>query len=129
MKKTASKIVAVVLVLSLFACLIAACGKKDNFSGTKWKMDSMEASGMSVSSDMLGTLGFKGSLEFGKDGKVSIAIEIAGQNEAEEGTFVIKDENTVTITIDNESQDAAVVDGKLTFKDSDATIVFVKDEG
>ena len=31
MKKTASKAVAVVLVLSLFVCLNAACGTKDNF--------------------------------------------------------------------------------------------------
>ena len=126
MKKTASKAVAVVLVLSLFVCLIAACGTKDNFSGTKWKMDSMETSGVSISADLLDSFGFKGTLEFGKDGKVSLSVEAADENE---GTFAIKDENTVTITIDNESQDATVTDGKLTFKDSDATIVFIKDEG
>ena len=129
MKKTASKAVAVVFVLSLFVCLIAACGTKDNFSGTKWKMDSMETSGVSVSADLLDSFGFKGTLEFGKDGKVSLSVEAAGENESKEGTFAIKDENTVTITIDNESQDATVTDGKLTFKDSDATIVFIKDEG
>ena len=70
MKKTICISIAIAFVLSLFVCAVSACKAKDNFTGTKWTLSSLEMEGMSMSSDLLASFGFNGVLEFGNDGRI-----------------------------------------------------------
>ena len=127
MKKTICISIAIAFVLSLFVCAVSACKAKDNFTGTKRTLSSLEMEGMSMSSDLLASFGFNGVLEFGNDGKFTLTLTGMDEDDSGSGTFTVKDANTVEMTVEGETVTATVRDGSLVLEEDGAKMTFVKE--
>lgn len=111
----------------MFVCAVSACKAKDNFTGTKWALSSLEMEGMSMSSDLLASFGFNGVLEFGNDGKFTLTLAGMDEDDSGSGTFTVKDANTVEMTVEGETVTATVRDGSLVLEEDGAKMTFVKE--
>ena len=113
-------LLALVLVLS-----VAACGKSDfskNFVGT-WEITAVEAEGMTVSGDMLAQFGMTGLLELKAD--KTLTIEIL-EEDATVGKWEAKDATTLSVSIEEDTVECVLADGKLTMEIEEVKMIFTK---
>ena len=102
MKKT-TKILALVLVVAMLGCMLAACGKK--LSGKY----SMEAFGTGA------TMDFSGS-------KVTITVKLVGKELASvDGTYKIEDDQ-ITLNFESDEDDVNKYNGTFDFEEGDGYI-------
>ncbi|MFV0401222.1 MAG: hypothetical protein ACK5LX_11470 [Oscillospiraceae bacterium] len=125
MKKVVSILLVAVLVFSFAACSGGTSGGSSGVEG-KWKLDSMNMGGVSVTADGSADLGvdFSGfELEFKSGGKFSMSME----GESADGTYT-NDGNAYTLTSDGESISGTLSDdGKeFTIEEEGVSLVFVK---
>ena len=120
MKNTRMLLALLALVL-VVACL-AGCGKKDSPEG-KWTAESVTAKGMTLTLD--GSDQGSIDLEIKSGGKCTMTMNFMGENNSGEGTWEYKN-GKGTLTIDNESVEFTIKDGKLTMSQDGSTFVFKK---
>ena len=111
-----------VLVLVLSA---TACGKSDfskNFVGS-WEITGVEAEGMTISGEMLAQFGMVGEMELRANNTLTIEIL---EEDATEGKWEAKDAAKISITIDEDTVECALADGKLTMEIEGVKMVFTK---
>jgi C-terminal lipocalin-like domain len=128
-KSTMKRRISALLSMLLVCCLVfAGCSSKENEKASlagSWKIISLseETSGLELTGDQLEAFGFGDySIELKEDGSLSATIG----EEATEGTYTVED-NSISVTIDNETITGQIEDNKITISDSGATLVLEKD--
>ncbi|MCR5134732.1 MAG: hypothetical protein K6B12_03765 [Clostridiales bacterium] len=106
MKKTVSKILVVLLLMTAVLGLVACGGSESQFVGT-WNATEIEAYGVTMAPE---DAGLTFSITFEKDGKVTALTN--GEADGE-GTWE-EDGDTVTITSNGETMSGTLEDGVLT---------------
>ncbi|MBR0091864.1 MAG: hypothetical protein IJP92_09205 [Lachnospiraceae bacterium] len=121
-KRLMAMILLCVMAFSLVSCG-GSSGGASAFKGT-WKLESVEAEGMSVGKEMLSSLGMDNwSVEISSDSKVK--MNIMGETSPEiEGKV---DGNTLTVSEGGETFSFVIEDGKLVLDaGEDGKMVFAK---
>ena len=114
-----------ILLVLVLALSVTACGKSDfskNFVGT-WEITAVEAEGMTVSGDMLAQFGMTGLLELKADNTLTIEIL---EEDATDGKWEAKDATTISVTIEEDSVECVLADGKLTMEIEGVKMIFTK---
>ena len=114
-----------ILLVLVLALSVTACGKSDfskNFVGT-WEITAVEAEGMTVSGDMLAQFGMTGLLELKAD--KTLTIEIL-EEDATVGKWEAKDATTLSVSIEEDTVECVLADGKLTMEIEEVKMIFTK---
>lgn len=118
---------AIALCLSLVACGGGGGGNaEDNFVGT-WKLSAIDDGSESVSEEdmaMFEEMGISQTLTFNADKTVIFDVG----EEALEGTWEAVDASKATMTINGETAEITIADGKLSLSSEGMTMIFVKGE-
>lgn len=114
------KMISLILILCMACLLVPAMA--DGAAGT-WYLTEMTANGVTVNpADM----GMVWTLVLNEDGSALNTMEMMGETQNADGTWVLNGD-TVTITIDDQPQEAVLADGKLTMTVSDQVAVFTQE--
>ena len=106
-RRVMAMILLCVMAFSLVSCG-GSSGGSNAFVGT-WKIESMEAQGMTVGKEMLATFGMSDwTLDITADNKVT--MNIMGESQTIDGKL---DGDKLTVTQDGESISFVIQDGKL----------------
>lgn len=126
------KRISVLLSILLVCCFIfAGCSSKENEKNEKtslagpWKIISLseETSGMELSGEQLEAFGFGDyAIELREDGSLTAKVG----TETIEGTYTVEN-NSISVTIDEETITGQIEDNKITISDSGATLILEKD--
>lgn len=125
MKRT-NKIIAALAAVMMVMLMVAGCGNNNSadnalVAGT-WKLTSAEASGMTLTSEMLGTVGMDNmTIEFDENGTVKLAL----YEQTVDAQWAMNGD-AVEITAEGETIAAQLEDGKLVMEADGAKLIFEK---
>lgn len=125
MKRT-NKIIAALAAVMMVMLMVAGCGNNNSadnalVAGT-WKLTSAEASGMTLTSEMLGTVGMDNmTIEFDENGTVKLAL----YEQTVDAQWAMNGD-AVEITVEGETIAAQLEDGKLVMEADGAKLIFEK---
>lgn len=130
MKKT-NKVIAVLAAMVMVLALMAGCGgnngAQQNSVAGKWKIVSAAEQDEELD---LNSIGLKVGMDFKDDGSITIKATSSMFTDAVEqnlsGTWT-QDGEDVTVTVDDQSLNGKLEDGKLTFVDGDTSMVLERE--
>lgn len=127
--KNFKRVLSLMLIL-LMALSLAACGKSpaDKLIG-KWNIDmkslyqmaGVEEDQIEMFESLVGEM--SGSMEFFKDGKVTLTMTAMGETEVDESTYTIEDNK---IIIDNDPAEFKIEKDTLTISSEEMTMTLKK---
>lgn len=124
MKRT-NKVIAALAAVMMVMLMVAGCGNsgadKASVAGT-WKLTSIEAQEMTLTSEMLGSVGMDNmTMEFDESGTVKLGL--GGQTVEAQWTM---NGDAVEITAEGDTIAAQLEDGKLVMEADGTKLVFEK---
>jgi hypothetical protein len=121
MKKTLKTTLAVLMCAALLLGLCACGGSSSSLKGTTWSVSKVSGNGMDIEGEMLSAMGFEMSLEFSSDSDFKMGV----LGEYVEGTYTLSG-NTITMTVEGESEKATLSGNTITMEEDGNKIVFSK---
>ena len=114
------KLVSLVLILCMACMLVPAMA--DDVTGI-WYALEMSAEGMTIKP---AEVGMTMTMELKEDGTAEMVMEMAGQSENDTGTWAL-DGNNLSLTFDEKTITAEIVDGEFSMEQDGAIVKFSKE--
>lgn len=126
MRKLFALVLSAVMLISITACGNSSADPNDPIIG-EWEMTAMNAGGVTMTMEEIAVLGVDMSIEIDMkaDGKLDATVAQGGQTETSDGKWEANGDN-YSVTLDGETVDATLTDGKLSMEIEGSEAIFEK---